>query len=101
MATKVKTPGSGRKKGTPNKLTHEIREALRQALVGELDKLSETLEALGPSQRVDAVLKLLKYVLPPVEAVSSNEIDEAALSPETRKSGLNSTIEMSKILNGC
>ena len=44
MANKTKTEGSGRKKGTPNKFTHEIRETLRQALAGELDKLSETLD---------------------------------------------------------
>ena len=101
MANRTKTEGSGRKKGTPNKLTHEIRESIRQALGGELDKLPETLDALPPVQRVDVVLKLLKYVLPPIEAVSSNEIDEAALSPEARESGINNAIRMSKILNGC
>ena len=99
MAKRTKTEGSGRKKGTPNKLTHEIRGAVTQALEGELNKLPETLDALAPQQRIDAMLKLLKYVLPPIAAVSGSEIDKAALSPETHEASLNSDIELCKLLN--
>jgi|TARA_B100001964_G_scaffold164770_1_gene180856 hypothetical protein len=99
MTNRTKTEGSGRKKGTPNKLTHEIRGAVTQALEGELNKLPETLDALAPPQRIEAMLKLLKYVLPPIAPVTDSEIDKATLSPEAKEASLNSDIALAKLLN--
>ena len=94
---KLKT--GGRVAGVPNKLTHEIREALTQALDGELGKLQETLSELPAPQRIEAILKLLRYVLPQIEPVSGNEVDTTALSPATKEASLNNDIKLANLLN--
>ena len=94
---KLKT--GGRQAGTPNILTHQIRGAVTQALAGELETLPKTLAELPPPQRVEALLKLLKYVLPQIESVSGNEVDKSALSPATKEASLNSDIKLDKLLN--
>ena len=99
MTNRIKTKGSGRKAGTPNRLTHEIRGAVTQALAGELETLPETLAELPPPQRVEAILKLLKYVLPQIESVSGNEVDKTALSPATKEASLNNDIKLANLLN--
>jgi len=65
--TREKT--GGRKKGTPNKLTSELRSILKDVLSDELEKLPETLEALQPKERIEMIIKLVPYVLPKVESV--------------------------------
>ncbi len=89
MIVKKKKTG-GRKAGTPNKLTHEFRRLLSDALAGELEALPEILASLKPHQRVDVILRLCKYVLPPIEAVRDKDIDMAALDPEQYKDELSS-----------
>lgn len=59
-----KTPGSGRKAGTPNKTTAEARELLQKVVGKELDKLGTLLAGLEPIDRVNALAKLLPYILP-------------------------------------
>ncbi|MNT08423.1 hypothetical protein D3C72_1431650 [compost metagenome] len=61
---RTKTPGSGRTKGTPNKTTTEAREILQKAIGKELDKLGTILAKLEPLERVNALAKLLPYILP-------------------------------------
>ena len=61
---------SGRPKGTPNKLTKEIRSALKDAISGHIDTISETLDELPPKDRIEMLIKLLTYILPKVESVS-------------------------------
>ncbi len=61
---RAKTPNSGRVKGTPNKSTAEARELLQKVLGKELDKLGLMLAKLEPVERVNALAKLLPYVLP-------------------------------------
>ena len=99
MANRTKTEGSGRKKGTPNKLTHETRGVLMEALAGELDKLPETLDALPPAQRIDAVLKLLKYILPTIEAVTISRVDREILDPGYCKASLERGITDEKAMD--
>ena len=61
---RAKTPGSGRVKGTPNKTTAEARELLQKIVGKELDKLGTLLSGLEPIERVNALAKLLPYILP-------------------------------------
>ncbi len=62
MAKGFKT--GGRKKGTPNKLTREVRESLSAIIDNELEQLPEWLEQLDTKDRLDVLCKLLPYVLP-------------------------------------
>lgn len=92
----VKT--GGRKAGTPNKLTHEYRQLLAKALEGEIESLPETLANLQPQQRIDATIKLMKYIVGPVESVRTCDVDKALLDLYTHRAGLNSEIETDKLL---
>ena len=56
----------GRKKGTPNKTTAEVREILTAVLSDCIDKeiILADLKKLDPKDRLQAVDRLLKHVLP-------------------------------------
>ena len=70
MAVGVKT--GGRKVGTPNKITADLRKVLKQVIAAELEGLSETLSQLPGKERVELVLRLMPFVLPKVESISGN-----------------------------
>ena len=67
MAAGVKT--GGRQKGTPNKLTFQIRQVLTNALADEINELPSLLSQLEPAQKLDAICKLAKFVLPTMQSI--------------------------------
>lgn len=76
MATGIKT--GGRAKGTPNRTTTETKALLQSIISEEIDNLAEMLDKLEPLERVNAVAKLLPYILPKqseVKAEISAEIN--------------------------
>ena len=60
----------GRKKGTPNKLTKELRVVLKDAVFNELESIEEKLDQLDPKERVEMIIKLMPYALPKVTSIS-------------------------------
>lgn len=54
----------GRPKGVPNKMTREIRSSLKDSLLGHIESLDRLLLELEPRDRVDALAKLLIFVIP-------------------------------------
>jgi hypothetical protein len=64
---RVKT--GGRVKGTPNVLTHELRETLKQFVSDEIENLSkeDVLSKLTINERLIFLTKVLPYVLPKIE----------------------------------
>lgn len=64
---------NGRPKGRPNLLTRELRSELKTIVETELQRLPQYLDALPDDKRLDAVLRLLPYVLPKVEAVTATD----------------------------
>jgi hypothetical protein len=50
-----------------------LREALKEIMKAEIQKLPETLEALEPKERVQIVCKLMPFVFPKIEAIHSKE----------------------------
>ncbi len=64
MANTTGKKFGGRRKGTPNKLTAEMREALRTILEGEIDKLPALLDSLKPEKRVEMLARFLPFILP-------------------------------------
>jgi len=67
MGNGIKT--GGRKKGTPNKLTKEIRSTLKNVLFDELEHLENNLSQLEPKERIELVIKLMPYVCPKIESI--------------------------------
>jgi len=66
--TGIKT--GGRKAGTPNKVTKDLRETLKGILARELDTIPATLDKLTPKDRLDLVLKLMPYCMPKVDSIT-------------------------------
>jgi hypothetical protein len=66
MAIGIKT--GGRQAGTPNKLTKELRAALKNILHQEIELLPDHFKSLEPKDRLEILVKLLPYALPKVEA---------------------------------
>lgn len=64
----VKT--GGRKAGTPNRVTKELREALKGVIDRELSQITATLEQLPARERLDVVIKLLPYCMPKVDSIN-------------------------------
>ncbi|MDG2396647.1 MAG: hypothetical protein P8M03_03230 [Flavobacteriaceae bacterium] len=73
MATGYKTEGSGRKVGTPNKLTSDIRKLAKATLEEDLIWYIENREDFKPETRLVAMFKLCSYVLPKVVAVEQKD----------------------------
>lgn len=77
MEKRVKT--GGRKAGTPNKTTTETKVVLQKVLSTEIDKLGALLKQLEPIERVNAISKLLPYILPRQNEVK-NEVKAEIMS---------------------
>lgn len=75
MANNTGKKYGGRKKGTPNKLTKELRSVLKDVIYNELENIEERLDELEPKQRIELMIKLMPYVFPKLESIShtSNE----------------------------
>jgi len=70
MANTTGKKYGGREKGTPNKMTKELRSVLKDILYQELEQIQEHLETLNPKERVELLIKLMPYALPKVTSVS-------------------------------
>lgn len=69
----------GRPKGSLNRTTSELKEAIKTILDTELEKVQEHLEQLEPKERLDFVTKLLPYVVP-----KQSEINGELKTPITK-----------------
>lgn len=68
MAKRTKT--GGRVRGTPNKLTKEIRVVLKSVIAKEIESLPDLLKDLEPRERLELIIKLMPYVVPKVQSVN-------------------------------
>lgn len=62
MAKGIKT--GGRTQGTPNKLTAEVKETIKNIVENEINGLETRLNTLETKERIEFLIKLLPYVLP-------------------------------------
>lgn len=60
----------GRKIGTPNRNTAETRNFIQNIINNELTFIEDLMLELTPKERVDAVIKLLPYIVPKTSEVS-------------------------------
>ncbi|MBR5717062.1 MAG: hypothetical protein IKX59_10785 [Bacteroidales bacterium] len=71
MARKKGTPKTGgRRKGTPNRVTSEMRAWIEGLLYGSREQFERDLQDIEPRERVKVVLSLLQYVLPKRAAIT-------------------------------
>ena len=59
----------GRKVGTPNKATTEIKEAFQMLLEDNLEGLQRDISSLEPKERVKFMLELASFIIPKMKSV--------------------------------
>lgn len=91
---KPKPIGSGKKKGTPNKVTKEFKEAVTAFINTNQEKFGEWLEQMGsPKDRFDVIVKIAEYAYPKYARVEHTGKDGGAIetfeiTPEQRREAL-------------
>ena len=70
MANTTGKKYGGRKKGTPNRMTKELRVLLKDIMYQELEEVQERFSLLEPKQRIELIIKLMPYILPKVNSIS-------------------------------
>lgn len=70
MTNTVRIKQGGRAKGTPNKITAELKSILKEVVNNELANIEERLNTLDNKQRIELVIKLLPYVIPKQETTN-------------------------------
>ena len=61
------------KRGTPNRLTKELRTILKDLIHEELSQLPFHLDSLEAKDRLEILIRIMPYALPKVNNVSSKE----------------------------
>lgn len=64
MANTTGKKFGGRKKGTPNKDTKQLREKIEMLLSDQWHQIQKDIQDLKPKDRIDTYIKLLEYSLP-------------------------------------
>jgi len=64
---------TGRKAGTPNKATTEIKEAFQMLLEDNLPTLKRDISSLEPKERVKFMLDLASFIIPKMKSVDLKE----------------------------
>ena len=70
MANTTGVKYGGRQKGSPNRMTKELRSVLKDVLYQELEQIQTHLDTLKPKERVELLIKLMPFVLPKVTSIS-------------------------------
>ena len=60
---------TGRKAGTPNKATKDIRDAFTLLIENNIDTLQKDLDSLEPKERVKLLLDMAQFVVPKLRNV--------------------------------
>ena len=71
MANTTGNKYGGREKGTPNRLTKELRTVLKDIVYRELETIELRLDELDPKERIELTIKLMPYVFPTLQNISS------------------------------
>lgn len=83
MANTTGKKYGGRTKGTLNKTTTETKQLLQNVVSKQIEKLETTLNKLDPVDRVNALSKLLPYILPKQQDIAITTYEE--ISEEQRE----------------
>jgi hypothetical protein len=70
----------GRQAGTPNKVSGELRDRLREILSGEIDRLPVLLDSLEPAKRAELIARLLPLIIPKPITKEDIEFEEVTVT---------------------
>ena len=80
----------GRPKGSPNKATNKIREAITLIIEDNIEQLEKDLVELEPKDRIKAIIDLAKFCVPTLKSVeekytgAGSEINPVVIWNETK-----------------
>ena len=78
----------GRAKGTPNKVSAELKDWLACILNDGKERFERDIEQLDPSERVRVYMSLLNYVLPKQQSMTAEAVAEAEIKELERLIGI-------------
>ena len=85
----------GRKVGTPNKVTAELRDRMKAFLEGHFDVIEKEFRALTPERQIVLFERYLKFVLPQLQSTSVDlsieDMTDKELSMLLKKLSIHST----------
>ena len=81
MANSTGQKFGGRKAGTQNKDTAEIRANFQYLIENNLEQLETDLKELKPFERIKVILELSKFVLPTLKATELSTATENGFNP--------------------
>ena len=85
---------TGRKAGTPNKATKDIRDAFTLLIENNIDTLQKDLDSLEPKERVKLLLDMAQFVVPKLRSVDLKTDEEEIVTINFNESiGWNKTDE--------
>jgi len=93
VANRIKT--GGRQAGTPNRTTAQVRELLTEIVSKELESLGDTLAGLPPTERINALIKLVGFVMPkpmPMNESEGNKDIEITLNLQGEPNKIKGTV---------
>jgi hypothetical protein len=76
-----KRENAGRRKGSINKATKEIRDSFQKLVENNMDKLQKDLDEMSGKDRMKTILELARFVIPTLKAVESSSTMEAEIRP--------------------
>ena len=83
---------TGRKAGTPNKATKDIRDAFTLLIENNIDTLQEDLNGLEPKERVKLLLDMAQFVVPKLRSIDLQTDEEEIVTIDFNESiGWNKT----------
>ena len=74
--SKGHTKLGGRKKGTPNKVSSDLRTRIKLFLDNNFEQLEKDISKLPASERVRFLIKLMEFVVPKQKSMELNSIDK-------------------------
>jgi hypothetical protein len=69
MIEKNNIKKGGRTKGTPNRITAEMRTQFNNLLQCNFDTIQEDLQKLKPLERINVLINIAKIVLPALQSI--------------------------------
>lgn len=69
---------NGRPKGSPNKVTSELKERLKELIEGHFDQIEADLKTIDPEARIKLLFSILPYIIPKQQTISEKAQIEMA-----------------------
>lgn len=64
---------NGRPKGSPNKVTKELRKIIKDIMNDKLENIDQLFKQLSPNEKMKFLIELLPYCLPKLNSIDEKE----------------------------